>query len=157
MLGVTITVLSSHYPITSVTPSNGYVANEVHVGLIMQYHYVGLDKLPAQPQPFVTEPVQSQTIANNAEQSEQPEPVSDAELDDATIEAGDEHRSGTQQASMMCIQNPESFRHTMCVAQAEDEKPLNIMTDLSFESMSNPDKFPYGGGTFCSDRPRKLT
>ena len=25
--------------------------NEVSVGLIMQYHYVGLDKIPEQPQP----------------------------------------------------------------------------------------------------------
>ena len=55
---------------------------------------------------------------------------------------------------MMCVENPESFRHTMCVAPAEGERPLNIMIDLTFEAMSNPDKFPYGTG---SDRPRKLT
>ena len=31
------------------------------------------------------------------------------------------------------------------------------MTDLNFEAMSNPDKFPYGTGTFSCHRPRKLT
>ena len=31
------------------------------------------------------------------------------------------------------------------------------MTDPKFEAMSNPDKFPYGDGTFCTERPRKLT
>ena len=37
---------------------------------------------------------------------------------------------------MMCVENPESFRHTMCVAPAEGERPLNIMIDLTFEAMS---------------------
>ena len=27
----------------------------------------------------------------------------------------------------------------------------------NFEAMSNPDKFPYGVGTYSSERPRKLT
>ena len=58
---------------------------------------------------------------------------------------------------MMCVENPESFRDTICVAPAEGERPLNIMTDAKFEAMSNPDKFRYGSGTFTSDRPRKLT
>ena len=159
MLSVTINVLSSHYPMYSVTPRNHCADNEVFVGLIMQYHYVGFDKIPEQPQPTVAipvQPAQPETIANSDAEAEQP----DNELDDATIEQGDEHRrqiSGAPQASMMCVENPESFRHTMCVAPAEGERPLNIMTDLTFEAMSNPDKFPYGTGTFSSDRPRKLT
>ena len=148
----------------SVTPRNNCAVKEVFVGLIMQYHYVGLDKIPEQPQPIApqpetiarpVEPVQPETIADNAEQ---PEPVSNNELDDATIEAGDEHRkqiSGVPQASMKCIENPESFRHIMCVAPAEGATPVN-MTDANFEAMSNPDKFPYGSGTFSSDLPRKL-
>ena len=158
MLSVTINVLSSHYPMYAVTPRNHCADNEVFVGLIMQYHYVGLEKIPEQPQP--TMPVQPETIANCEPVAEQPESVSDNELDDATIEQGDEHRrqiSGAQQASMMCVENPESFRHTMCVAPAEGERPLNIMTDLTFEAMSNPDKYPYSTATFSTDRPRKLT
>lgn len=65
-------------------------------------------------------------------------------IDDATIEEGDEHRiqiSGAPMASMMCVENPESFREIMCVAPAEGERPVNIMTDSNFEAMSNPDKF----------------
>ena len=57
-------------------------------------------------------------------------------------------------ASMMCVENPESFREIICVAPAEGKKP---MTDSNFEAMSNPDKFPYGVGTYSSERPRKLT
>ena len=150
MLSVTIHVLSSDYPTYSVTPQKHCATNEMFVGLIMQYHYVGLDKISEPALPVADKPVLSN----------QPEPDSDNELDDATIAEGDEHRiqiSGAPQASMMCVENPESFRHTMCVAPAEGERPLNIMTDLNFEAMSNPDKFPYGNGTFRSDRPRKLT
>ena len=57
----------------------------------------------------------------------------------------------------MCLENPESFRDIICVAPAEEERPLNIMTDPNFEAMSNPDKFPFGNGTFSSERPKKLT
>ena len=75
-LSVTIHVLSSHYP---VTPHNHCATNEVFVGLIMQYHYVGLDKISEPALPIADMPVQPN----------QSEP---AELDDATIAEGDEHR-----------------------------------------------------------------
>ena len=46
MMSLTITVLSSDYPVYSVTPAKHYSTNEVFVGLIMQYHYVGFDRTP---------------------------------------------------------------------------------------------------------------
>ena len=58
---------------------------------------------------------------------------------------------------MMCVENPESSTDIICVAPAEGQKPLNIMTDSNFEAMSNPDKFPFATGTFSSERPKKLT
>ena len=76
-----------------------------------------------------------------------------------SIEEGDEHRrqiSGAPMASM-CVENPETSKEIICVAPAEGEKPLNIMTDSHVEAMSNPDKFPFGNGTFSSERPKKLT
>ena len=101
MLSVTINVLSSHYPSLSVTPSDHCSVNEVFVGLIMQYHYVGLDKMPVQP----AQPEPSNTDTDN-------------ELDDTIIEEGDEHRrqiSGAPQASMMCVENPDSSqRNHLC-------------------------------------------
>ena len=81
-------------------------------------------------------------------------------LDDATEQEGDEHRlqiSGAPQASVMCVENSESFNETICVPPAEGERRLGFMTDPNFEAMSNPDKFPYGNGTFSSERSRKLT
>ena len=87
-------------------------------------------------------------------------PVADECLDDATVEEGDEYRrqiSGAPMGSMMCVENPESSREIICVAPAEGEKTLNIMTDSNFEAMSNPDKFPFANATFTSERPKKLT
>ena len=49
--------------------------------------------------------------------------------------------------------NPESSREILCVAPAEGEKPLIIMTDSNFEAMSNPYKFPFANSTFRSGRP----
>ena len=85
--------------------------------------------------------------------------AADDSLDDATIEEGDEHRrqiTGAPLASMMCVENPESFREIICVAPAEGERPLSFLTDPDFEAMSNPERFPYGNDTFSSKRPRKL-
>ena len=93
---------------------------------------------------------QTHTDSHNA-------PAADDTLDDATIEEGDEHRrqiTGAPLASMMCVENPEQI---ICVAPADGERPQCFMTDPTFEAMCNPDKFPYGDGTFSSERPRKLT
>ena len=164
MLSMKINVLSSDHPAASVTPSKSSATCEVSVGLIKQYHYVGLDKMcdssvegtAQNPQTIPEANVQSTVANTDCHDTETP----DDALDDAVIEEGDEHRiqiSGAPMASMMCGENPESFGEIICVAPAEGEKPLNIMTDSNFEAMSNPDKFPHGVGTYSSERPRKLT
>ena len=83
MLSVTIAVLSSHYPAYSVTPLNHCATNELFVGLIMQFHYVGLDKIPEPAPPVADKPV----LSDQPQKPDQPdsEPDSDNELDDATI------------------------------------------------------------------------
>ena len=156
MLSLKINVLSSDHPAASVAPSNSNATCEMSVGLIKQYHYVGLDKMcdssieqTAQNAQTISEANVQSTVANT--DSHDTETADDA-LDDAVIEEGDEHRiqiSGAPMASMMCVKNPESFREIICVAPAEGEKPLNI---INFEAMSNL----YGVGTYSSERPRKL-
>ena len=140
--------------IATVTPRSCDAVCEVFVGLILQCHYVGLDPIPVNDSSSVEKNTVVESVdANNTT-------ATTDGLDDASIEQGDEHRwqiSGAPQASMMCIENPESFREIISVAPAEGERPLNFMTDPNFESMSNPDKFPYGTGTYSSSRPRKPT
>ena len=81
-------------------------------------------------------------------------------LSDDVIAEGDEHIrqiTGGPMASMMSLENPETFGQTVSIAPAERQKPLSIMTDTNFEAMVNPDKFCFGNGTFSTERPKKLT
>ena len=127
MLSVNINVLSSDHPVASATPSNSSATCEMCVG---QYHYVGLDKMCDSSVEQTAQNVQTisadnVTVANT--DSHDTETADDA-LDDAVIAEGDEHRiqiSGAPMASMMCVENPESFREIICVAPAEGEKPYD--------------------------------
>ena len=117
---------------------------EVFVGLILHCHYVGLDPIQVNDSSSVAKNMVGESVdASNTTA------LAD-DLDDATIEQGNEHRlqiSGPPQDSMMCVENTESFREIISVAPAEGERLLNFMTDPNFESMSNHDKFPYGTDT----------
>ena len=42
---------------------------------------------------------------------------------------------------MMTIENPEAHAEVVCVAPAEGQRPLSIITDSNFEAMSNPESF----------------
>ena len=113
----------------------------LNIGLILQVHFVGLDKL------------------NSADKVKTSESSDDAtvELDDETIAQGDEARLeiiGCTHASKLTAENPEQIVN---IAPAEGQKPLFIMTDPKFELMCNPDRFCYGKCCFGEVRPRKLT
>ena len=163
MLSVKITVLSSHGQMLSLIPANCSTECELFVGLVMQYHYVGLSLCHSSVKKNVQHipNIARENPLNIESNSDSHDSAADeGVLDDATIEKGDEHiRQITcaPQASMMSVENPEAFKYIICVAPAEGQKPLNVMTDPNFEAMSNPDKFPYGKGTFSNERPRKLT
>ena len=116
----------------------------------MQYHYVGLDKVPISEARCSHEGPTDDT----ASQSES------SPLDDVDIAEGDEHIrqiTGDPQASKMSLENPEAFGQSFSIAPAEGQKPLNIMTDKNFKATFNLDKFCFGTGAFTTERPRKLT
>ena len=151
VFNIAVNVLSSENPtMIRVVPMNASVKHEVYIGLIMQYHYVGLDKVSHTD-------MQS---CNNVDNSSTSHENTDDPLDDETIAEGDEHIrqiTGGPQASMMSLENPEAFGQIFSIAPAEGQKPLSIMTDKAFETMFNPDKFCFGNGAFNTERPRKLT
>lgn len=122
----------------------GNVIQEVNVGLILEKHYVGLDTADATA-------VDEDTIDNEE----------CTEIDGQSIEQDDEHTrkvtGGPQSCTMMMNEEEEAESRTYSIAPAEGEKPLNIMTDPTFEVMCNPDKFPLGFGGFNTERPRKIT
>ena len=149
MFDVNIVVYCANNDGTSIavnTPIDDVCEQSLNLGLIMQYHFVGLDG------------ILDNTVANDTTSSL---PVSNDnecdEIDDETIAAGDQYRleiTGGTHASMMSLENPEQI---VSIAPAEGQKPLFIMSDPNFELMCNPDKFCYGEGGFGSKRERKIT
>ena len=124
-------------------PKNGNVEHEVFIGLILQYHYGGLDKLAVSDN--VDSSLENVTPDNTVNTNDP--------LSDDVIAEGDEHIrqiTGGPQA----FENPEAFGQTVSNAPAEGQKPLSIMTDAEFEAMVNPF---FGKGTFNAERPKKLT
>ena len=154
MLKITINILSTiGKNVVVVSPSDGsnYI-HTVNIGLIMENHYVGLDKCDDE-----------YNTCNSSDQSTVP-PVdcnNDCGLDNDAIEVGDEHSrqitGGPQACSLLTIDNPEAEGQEYSVAPAEGQNPVNIMSDEAFELMCNPDKFPFGTGGFHSPRQKKIT
>ena len=173
MFSVTINVFTATgrgCAVNAVTPLDDNSIFEVNIGLIMQNHYVGLDRInivddSQSDTPMVVNlPPNTQCTDNPGSTSagidDQSPNTFDSPIDDKTFEEGDEHTrqiTGGPSTSMMSIENPEAFAEIVCVAPAESQKPLFIMTDPNFEAMSNPEKFPHGTGCYSSDRPHKLT
>ena len=151
---VTINVIhaSEHSCVTASTPPvDSASESEINLGLVMQFHFVGLDKQTTDA---------AATVAMVTSSADSSIKGVDAPLDDATIEHGDEHTrhiTGGPLATMLSVENPEAFTATICLAPAEGQTPLSIMTDPNFETMCNPDKFPYDTGCFNSERSAKLT
>ena len=102
-------------------PMNTSVEHEVNVGLILQYHYVGLDKVSRGSMRTLNS--DDSTTANPTD--------SDDPLDDERIAEGDEHArqiTGGPQASMMSLENPEAFGQIFSIAPAEGQKPVKNLT-----------------------------
>ena len=146
MFDVNIIVFCANEDGTSIAvnnPINDVCEQSLSLGLIMQYHFVGLDDILDNTVTSDTLPVSNDNECD--------------EIDDETIAAGDQHRleiTGGTHASMMSLENPDQI---VSIAPAEGQKPLFIMSDPNFELMCNPDKFCYGEGGFGKKRQRKIT
>ena len=126
MFGITINVLHATKQTCTVitnTPSSGVSTTEVNIGLILQYHYLGLDKVRItdctnSSQPVETAPSRYCNMDSTTNSSDNDDSTkshgsngngSDDLLDDASIEQGDEHTrhiTGGPQANMMAFKNP---------------------------------------------------
>ena len=166
MLEITVEVMQvacNYDTVVTVSPTCGNSSHKVYVGLVMQYHYVGLD--PISNTSCVTNIINDCNVENvnvNVNDTQQNSAsVNTDELNDDVIAQGDEHNlsitGGPQACSMLSVENPETDNHIYSIAPAEGEKPLSIMFDIDFEEMSNPDKFCVGTGGYFTKRPVHLT
>jgi hypothetical protein len=154
MLEITIEVtqVTNNYDtVTTISPACGNSNCTVNVGLIMQYHYVGLDPITAS----------STADDSNIDDVNSTHVDTTDELNDDVIAEGDEHNlhidGGPQTCSALLVENPETDNHIYSIAPAEGQKPLSILFDNGFEEMSNPDKFCDGTFGFFTERSVKLT
>ena len=164
MFNVTVHILSSANPTMIPIFPRSYIScdseGDVYVGLVLRYHYVGLDQISMYVETSDCNTVAS-LVATTPTGDNPPKDIqtSTAEnpLDDATIEQGDVHTieiTGGPTASMTSLEHPEAI---ISVAPGEGQRPVSTMTDPNFEAMFNTDKFCFGNGTFITDRPKKLT
>ncbi len=204
MFHVTINVVQatqSGCTLSITGPVNDTSNCEINLGLIMQYHFVGLDKqvmhidnnsinhctcIPSNQSSShicnsdsvsmshgeqVNQHSVCDMITNDVPTTSDSSDINNAcfpndidhtaqTFEDSAMEEGDEHTrqiTGGPLASVMSVENPETFNEVVCVAPAEGQKPMSIMTDSTFEAMSNPDKFPMSSGCFASERPKRIT
>ena len=144
MLCVKLNIISSQNTVvTEVSPSdNCECAGAINLGLLEQVDYVGLDKIDSD---------ENEKIDNENET-----------IDNENILEGDEHSrqiSGSLLETCLSLENPESEGDDKMysIAPAEGEKPMSFMNDEHFEALCNPCNFPYGNGTYNTERERKLT
>ena len=114
MFTVTINVLCSQSgTVVPIEPKNGPAYRELYVGLILQYHYVGLDKSTENTdgESHSDSIAVNNVTSNSSEQDTVAANVLDDTIDDAVFDESDRHSmqiTGGPQASMMTVENPEA-------------------------------------------------
>ena len=105
---VAINVMSSQ--MVRIVPWNGTVDHKVYIGLILKYHFVGLDKLAG------SDIVECDSQLTTSEPNDASDPFSND-----VIAEGDEHIrliTSVPQASMMSLEKPEAFGQIVSIAPA---------------------------------------
>ena len=163
MLNITVKILqvtcNNTVLVTTVLPRNNKATSvTVHIGLVLQYHFVGLDPIHVSSSTAVNSDTCNTTAPRvNIHHVNNSDNVSSTnEFDNETI-SQDEHlriNTGPSISSMLSVENPEAG-NILSIAPAEGQKPLSIRIDAKFEEISNPDKFPFGNGGFNTERTIK--
>ena len=143
MLNVNIKIISTLNPdMPLVKPLNCTSICNIHLGLIDQFHYVALVKKSS----MITENNKHDILNTEDEYLEEKERAED--------EAAFEYEyqiKGALFETTLTTESPELGEKIYSVAPGEGQKPIPILTDIKFEEMCNPDKYPFGQEQICSD------
>ena len=179
MLHVSIRIVATANPNTVVRPSDGNVNDILHLGLIGQLHYVSLIQTEMDKTVEVTEMKnygdsmnreqhvntdealssdKTQHCKQNIDEEDQKEKLDDNVQYEQECEAFDTSCKLRGLPYDTCLQAENiDVNQIISVAPGEGMKPLNILTDKSFEEMAFPHKYPLGKGGFSEERKEKLT
>ena len=149
MLNVNIKIISTLNPdMPLVKPLNCTSICNIYLGLIDQFHYVALVKKS------------SMNAENNKHDILNTEDEDLEEKERAEDEAAFEHEyqiKGALFETTLTPENPELGEKIYSVAPGEGQKPILILTDIKFEEMCNPDKYPFGQGGIHMQRLKEIT
>ena len=176
MLHVSIRIVATANPYTMIRPTDGIVNGMLHLGLIGQLHYVSLIRIAMDgiievlqdkklPDVVQDQHVEKNIIHDSAENSKQyTRRVDETEKHDHDVEYDQECEAFETSCKLRglpydtCLQAENiDVNQVISVAPGEGMKPLNILTDQSFEEMAFPHKYPLGKGGFSEERKEKLT
>ena len=100
-------------------PSDGVSNYNVKLGLLLQFHYIGLDLVDSS---FEDENIVSSSLCINTVIDNPNSSTSTDELSDNVIAIGDQHtmsiNGGPQVCSMLSIENPKTENHILPIASA---------------------------------------
>ena len=125
---------------------------DVHLGLILQHHYVALDKnfeVSHETEKNVYRKVTSKTKSNvNKPQLSN---VNNTTLEEPNVQHEAEDKAALKKSAELCglpyesglfNKDPDWSNKVISCAPGEKNKPIPLMTDPHFEQLSNPEKFP---------------
>ena len=144
---VNIHIISSET--TNIFIHEPYFANSVgdaHIGVILQHHFVALDK----DKDISHSTADSSDNSLQEQQNEQYEAEDKAALEKSVELCGLPYESG------LFNKDPDWCNKIISCAPGEKHKPIPLLSDKNFEQLSNPDKFCDGQNGLLSDREKPI-
>ena len=165
---VNVNIIATEFPdMPANCPMSGDASKDINLGLILQYHYVALDKkktfmientmcsetndrISTCMQESVTDDVQDNDSNNDDEEEEELRAEEEAALDRIA------ETCGLPYETALLSKDPDWSNKELSCAPGEKHKPLNMMTDVNYEELSNPEKFPDGKNGLQAEREKHI-
>ena len=164
---VNIHIISSETPYTIIqTPCSTNYIGDVHLGLILQYHYVALDNNKGvllstahenhNETRFTSEINEHERMVCSNNESQEPTNDEQYEAEEKAALQKSAELCGLPYESGLFNKDPDWCNKIFSCAPGENQKPIPLLSDPHFEQLSNPEKFPDGQNGLLSDREKPI-
>ena len=167
---VNIHIISSETEnIPTHAPTSGVSKADLYIGLILQRHYVALDRY-CEVTSRHTEHVRSRKKAShisgaNKADSTPMQSNDTGQEDDDLVDHDAEDKAALERTAQLCglpyesglfNKDPDWTNKIISCAPGEKHKPIPLLNDPYFEQLSNPEKFPDGRNGLLSEREKSI-